>query len=63
MTTINIQKALVTTTLLKIYVKNLELSKYTQYRNLVPHKNGNINLKGVNGEQVSPHKSQTRMQE
>ena len=63
MTTLNIQKAVVTTTLSKINVENMELSKYTQYIILVPHNSGNVKLTGVDGEQTRPHKSQTRMQE
>ena len=61
MTTVNIQKAVVTTTLPKIYVKNMELSKYNQYRILIPHNNGNVNLTGVGGGQARPRKLQTRM--
>ena len=63
MTKLNIQKAVVTTTLPKIYVKNTELSKYTRYRILVTHNSVNVKLIGVDGEQVRPHKSQKRMQE
>ena len=36
MTILSKEKAVVTTALLKIYMKNMELSKYTQYRFLVP---------------------------
>ena len=43
--------------------ENLDLIKYTQYRILVPHNNINFNLTGVDEDQVSPHKSQTRMWE
>ena len=43
--------------------KNMELSKYTRYRILVPHNNGNVKLTGVHGEQARPHKYQTQMQE
>ena len=38
------------TTLPKLYVKNLELSKYTRYRILIPYDNINVHLTGVNGE-------------
>ena len=61
MTTLNIQKAVVTTTLSNIYVENLELSKYTRYIVLVPHNNGNINLTGVDGEQARLHILKTHM--
>ena len=54
MTTINIQKAVVKTNLSKIYVENLELSKYPWYRILVPHNNGNIKLTGVYGKKARP---------
>ena len=40
------------TTLPKIHLENMELSKYTQYRILVPHNDGNVNLTGVDGEQA-----------
>ena len=56
MTTLNIQNVVVTTTLPKILVENMELSKYTWYRILVPHDNGNVKLTGVDGEQVRPQK-------
>ena len=36
--------------------KNMEVSKYTQCRILVPHNNVNANITGVNAEKVSPHK-------
>ena len=29
--------------------KNMDLSKYTRYKILVPHHNGNVNLTGVYG--------------
>ena len=61
MMTLNIQKAVVTPTVPKIYVYNLELSKHTRYRILVPRNNGNVKLTGVYGEQARPHKSQTCM--
>ena len=51
------------TTLQKTYVKNLDLSKNTSCRILVPHNNGNVKPIVVDGEQVMPHKLQTRMQE
>ena len=63
MTTLNIQKAVVTTTLPKIYVNNLDLIKYTRYRILVPHNNGNVKLTGVDGDKVRPNKSKTWMRE
>ena len=62
MTTLNMQKAVIMTTLPKLYVKNLELSKYTRYRILIPYDNINVHLTGVNGKKVSPHKSQTWIQ-
>ena len=49
----------VTTTCAKIYVAKLELSKYTRYRILIAHNNGNVNLTGVDGGQVRPQKLQT----
>ena len=58
MTTLNIQKTVVTTTLPKIYVGNLELSKYTRCRILLPHNNVNFKIIGLNGEQVRPQKLQ-----
>ena len=48
--------------LTKIYVENLDLSKYTQYRILVPQNNGNVKLILLDGVQARPHKSQTWMQ-
>ena len=62
MTMLNIQKAVVTTTI-KIHVETLEVSKYTQYRILVPHNNGNFKLTGLEEDQARPHKSQKRVQE
>ena len=41
--------------------ENMKLSNHTRYRILVSHNSGNVNLTGVDGEQTSPHKSQTRM--
>ena len=32
--------------------ENMELSKYTRYRILVPHNNGNVKLTGLDGEQA-----------
>ena len=49
--------------LTKNICENIELIKYTEYRILVPHNNGNIKLAGVDGEQARPHKLQTRMGE
>ena len=46
-----------------IYMETMELSKYTLYRILVPHNNGNANLTGVERKQVRPHKSQRRIRE
>ena len=43
--------------------KNIELSKYNRYKVLVPHNNEHVKITGVDGEQVRPHKSQTRMRE
>ena len=63
MTKINIQKAVVTEILPKIYVKYMELIKYTWYIILVPHNNGNVKFIGVDGEHVRPQKLQTCMQE
>ena len=36
-----------------IYVKHMELSKYTRYIILVPHNNGNVKFTVVHGKQVS----------
>ena len=63
MTTLNIQNAVVTTTLPRIYVKNMELSKYTRYIILVPPNNGYFKIIGVDGNQARPNKLQTRMRE
>ena len=49
--------------LTKNICENLELSKYIWYIILVPHNNGNFKLTEVDGEQLSPYKSQTLMQE
>ena len=43
--------------------ENLELSKYTWSRILVPYNIGNFKIMVVDGEQVRPHKLQTRMRE
>ena len=56
MTTLNIQNVVVTTTVPKILLENMELSKYTRYRILVPQNNGIVKLTGVDGEQVRPQK-------
>ena len=49
--------------LIKNICENMELSKYTQYRILGPHNNGNVKLTGVDGEQATPQKIQIQMQE
>ena len=56
MTMLNIYKEVVTTTLPKQLVKNMDLRKYTRYISLVPHNYGYVKLTGVDGEQVKPHK-------